>query len=565
MFHSGRVPAPPEERFLISPSTGVTIVTKFSLAVAAALLIGGTNVGTFVAPALGEEPPKLVVNEIGAWPTWCGNPSRNSVSQEKTLIEGFEEWNGAKDPGQRRRNVQWIAPLNTKAKADTQVWGSPVVAGGRVYLTGALDGSGSFDVSTTDVLWCFKESDGSLLWRFRSRYIKNLYNRSFGVSATPTVEDDRVYLVNQLGDVLCLDVNGLANGNQGPYQEEGALLTTGRELVKKVIDDQGKTQVEITAGTPQDLDAADGDVLWRFDMYREVNCRPYNCLTSGILIHGDLLFLGTCSTSMDRGLKWSPIMIALDKKTGKLVAMNETGVQGPGYHGANATPSYGVVNGKGLVFYADGRGMCYAFDPDPQPGQDGRPGTLKMVWRFDCLKPPIPQKWPDFEIIATPVFHKSRIYVSLGCDPKYPAKTGVGQPAIEGRLVCIDATKQGDISETGLVWKLDEFSVSCSTIAISDGLLFTADMHGIVYCLEAETGKVLWRHEAGIGIWGSPLVADGKVYLGTNGKGLLIFAAAREKRIIHDSGRLGVVSLPAAANGVLYIASHHALFALKRD
>jgi hypothetical protein len=254
-------------------------------------------------------------------------------------------------------------------------------------------------------------------------------------------------------------------------------------------------------------------------------------------------------------------MIALDKKTGRLAAMNEAGVPGPGYHGANATPSYGVVNGKGLVFYADGRGVCYAFDPNPQPGQDGSPGTLKMVWRCDCVKPPITNangKPERFEILASPVFHENRVYISLGKDPGMSSKE-------KGRLVCIDATRQGDISETGLVWKFDDLHASCTTVAISDGFLFAADMLGRVYCLEAATGKLLWRHEVGKPVWGSPLVADGKVYLGTRGKGLLILAAAREKRIVHDAGKLVVDVLPAAANGVLYIASHHALFALKRE
>jgi outer membrane protein assembly factor BamB len=186
-----------------------------------------------------------------------------------------------------------------------------------------------------------------------------------------------------------------------------------------------------------------------------------------------------------------------------------------------------------------------------------------MVWRCDCTKPPILNnqgRAETFEILSSPVFHDGRVYVTLGKDPGMSSKE-------KGRLVCMDATMEGDITEKGVIWKFDEIHASCSTATISDGLLYVADMLGKVYCLEAASGKVVWRHEwpARTAIWGSPLVADGKVYLGSRGKGLLVFAASREKRVIHDGGKLFVDVVPAVAGGVMYVAAHHALFAIGRE
>jgi hypothetical protein len=377
------------------------------------------------------------------------------------------------------------------------------------------------------------------------------------------VDGDRVYVVNHLGDVLCLDVHGMANGNQGPFLDERSLLTKGRELLKTEVDAQGKTVLHLSEGVAEEPQPDDGDVIWRCDLIREVNCRPYNCLSGGILVLGDLLLLGSCSAHRPREVSWSPIFIAINRKTGVIEAVNESSIPSPGYHGANATPSLGVVGGRTLVFYGDGRGTCYAFDSKPEPGKDGKLGAIKTVWTCDCLNPPIldskGRRMGGFEIIATPVFHKGRVFVSLGTDPGMSNKT-------KGRLVCMDARGTGDITASGMVWRFDDIKASCTTVAINDNRLYCADMLGNVYCLDEATGKPLWQHTVnGKTIWSSPLVADGKVYLGFRGKGLMIFADAPEKRIIQEGGKLFLHTSPAVAGGTIYVAAHHAVFALRPD
>ena len=127
------------------------------------------------------------------------------------------------------------------------------------------------------------------------------------------------------------------------------------------------------------------------------------------------------------------------------------------------------------------------------------------------------------EIIATPVFYKNRVYVAIGQDPMH----GRGH----GMLNCIDATKTGDISKAGKIWTFDKLDRSLSTVSIADGLLYIADLPGRLYCLDAETGECYWIHDTKQQVWGSTLVADGKVYLGTR-KALWVFAAGKEERVL---------------------------------
>jgi len=133
-------------------------------------------------------------------------------------------------------------------------------------------------------------------------------------------------------------------------------------------------------------------------------------------------------------------------------------------------------------------------------------------------------------------------------------------------LNCIDATKTGDITKTGKVWSYDKIGRAISTVSITaDGLLFIAEYAGKIHCLDAETGKVYWVHDAQAHIWGSTLVADGKVYVGTEDGTFFVFAASKEKKKISEAN-FGepIYSSPIAANGVLYVETPTHLYAIMK-
>ncbi len=81
-----------------------------------------------------------------------------------------------------------------------------------------------------------------------------------------------------------------------------------------------------------------------------------------------------------------------------------------------------------------------------------------------------------------------------------------------------------------------------------DGLLFVGDFSGFVHCLDAETGKVYWVHDLKAHMWGSTLVADGKVYCGDEDGDLFVFAASKEKKILSETN-LGGADLFHAGRG----------------
>ena len=208
--------------------------------------------------------------------------------------------------------------------------------------------------------------------------------------------------------------------------------------------------------------------------------------------------------------------------------------------------------------------FCYAFDPTPvKEGDDS--AYLRRSGGTTATRPNAQERLSNTgaegpsEINATPVFWKNRVYVAVGQDPEHGEGVGI--------INCIDATKTGDITKTGKIWSYDKIHRSLSTVSITpEGLLFVGDFSGFLHCLDAETGQLYWTHDLKAHIWGSTLVADGKVYIGDEDGDLEVFAASKEKKLISVTN-LGapVYSTPVAANGVLYVSSNTHLFAFASD
>jgi outer membrane protein assembly factor BamB len=383
-----------------------------------------------------------------------------------------------------------------------------------------------------------------------------------GLLSAPTVEGDRIYIVTSRCEVVCLDVNGFANGNDGPFKDEG----------QYVLGPVGPGRPSTEVGPK------DGDIIWKYDMMDELGVFPHNASNCSVIIVDDIVYACTSNgqdwTHSNIPSPLSPSFIALNKKTGEFLGEDEAGISKRIYHGQWSSPSAGVVNGKKLVFFGGGDGWCYAFDTKPVKGADT--SFLKTVWKFDCNPPEYkvkdgkPIKYPaaegPSEINATPVFYKNRVYVATGQDPEH----GEGV----GHLVCIDATKTGDITKTGMIWSFKGIHRTISTVSIdpATGLLFIADFSGFVYCLDAETGKHYWTHDMKAHIWGSTMVADGKVYIGDEDGDFVTLAATKEKKVLskvmidgreQDGPNLGtpVYSTPTIANGVVYVASNTHLYA----
>jgi outer membrane protein assembly factor BamB len=70
-------------------------------------------------------------------------------------------------------------------------------------------------------------------------------------------------------------------------------------------------------------------------------------------------------------------------------------------------------------------------------------------------------------------------------------------------------------------------------------------------------------HDVFAAIWGSPFVADGKVYLGDEDGDVVVLRAGKKKEVLNEVNMgSSVYTTPVAKDGVLYITSRSTLFAI---
>src|SRR4051812_32320538 len=268
----------------------------------AALLASAAGLAGLVAPARAAD-----------WPTWGGTPSRNMVSAETRLPTRLTY---ATPPNQNEpphpttaTNLKWFVPLGT------ETYGNPTVGGGRVFV-GTNNGKPRDPKYKDDygILMCLDEKDGHLHWQLAVPKLaggKEVDNPNSGICSSPAVDGDRVYTVTNRGEVICLDVNGQADGNAGPATDE-AQYTAG------------------PASEPIPQGPTDADIVWRFDMRHDLGVVPRHMTSSSVLIVGDRLFVNT-SNGVDWTGKHVPApsataLICLDKKMGRLLGVEQSGI-----------------------------------------------------------------------------------------------------------------------------------------------------------------------------------------------------------------------------------------------
>ena len=476
-------------------------------AAAGLALAGGLILAASTAGVRGDGAPMAGATD---WPMWGGTPSRNMVSAATGLPDKWDV--------KAKTNVKWVADLGS------QTYGNATVAGGKIFVgTNNELLRDKKQIGDRGVLMAFKQDTGEFLWQITHEKVAagRVNDWPFqGIASSPLVEGEKIYYVSNRGEVMCLDTEGFRDGgqNDGPVTDE-----------------------KLTAET-------DADVLWKFDMMEEVGAFPHNLSNSSPVVHGNLIYVMTSNGQDESHVNIpspkAPAIIALDKNTGKLV-WEDNSVFDKILHGQWSSPSVGTIGGQVQVVNAQGDGWIRGYEAT----------TGKKLWEFDTN--PKDSVWPKTrnEVISTPVVVGDVVYISNGQDPEH----GEGV----GHAYAIDATKRGDITTSGRLWHYDKIRRSVSTPAIHDGLIYWPDFSGFLHCLDQKTGQAYWTHDMFAAIWGSPMVADGKVYLGDEDGDVAVLQPGKTLKVLAESNMgSSVYSSPVAVNGTLFISSRNQLFAL---
>ena len=443
------------------------------------------------------------------WPMWGGTADRNMLSSMKGLPTTWDV--------KTKKNVRWVAELGS------QTYGNPVVSNG-VVLVGTNNEAMKDPAVKGDkgIVMAFRESNGELLWQ--AVHDKLAAGRANdwpyqGVCSSPLVENGIAYYVSNRGELMAVDLDGFRD-------------KTNDGLVK---DEKQQRETDV-------------DVIWRYDMMEELGVLQHNMANSSPVVFENLIYVSTSNGQDESHVNVpspkAPAIIAVDKTTGKLV-WEDNSVGEKVLHGQWSSPAVARIGDVMQVVIGQGDGWVRSFEAK----------TGKKLWEFDLN--PKDSVWPKTrnEVISTPIILDNVVYIANGQDPEH----GEGV----GHLYAIDATKRGDITKTGQLWHYGDIRRSISTGALYNGILFYSDFSGFLHAIDAKTGKQFWKHDMFAAIWGSPMVIDGKVYLGDEDGDVAILAADRTMKLIAENNMgSSVYSTAVPANGSIYLVNRNELFAL---
>lgn len=200
-----------------------------------------------------------------------------------------------------------------------------------------------------------------------------------------------------------------------------------------------------------------------------------------------------------------------------------------------------VIAGEGetAVFVTHGADATVAYDL----------GTGEERWRVAGMNP-TGSYHPTLRFVASPAVGDGLVVVPT---------------AKKGAVIAVRLGGSGDLTGTDQqAWRLSRGTPDVPSPIVDEGLVYLCGENGNLTCLEAATGKQIYRQRTvGDRHRASPLLADGKLYLTSRGGVVTVVRAGREFEILaqNDMGE-PISSSPIAADGVLYLRTFSALYAI---
>jgi outer membrane protein assembly factor BamB len=281
------------------------------------------------------------------------------------------------------------------------------------------------------------------------------------------------------------------------------------------------------------LDTKTANVIWSRE---DLRCRHYRGPSSSPILFHDLLILTLDGVDLQ-------YLVALDKVTGKTVWKTDRSVEWndanvPGQMArdgdlrkAHSTPLVVNLNGKPQLLSA-GAKACYGYDP-----VDG-----KELWKVQY-----PAAW---SAAPRPVYdHGLGFFV-----------TGHGQT----ELIAVRLDGRGDVTDSHITWKVDSMVPKTASPIVVAGLLYMISDDGLLSCLEASSGKQVWRLRIGGTYAASPIYADdGLYFFSQQGKTTVLKPGRLFEPLATNSLANGFMASPAVSGQSLFLRTKTDLYRIE--
>jgi outer membrane protein assembly factor BamB len=296
----------------------------------------------------------------------------------------------------------------------------------------------------------------------------------------------------------------------------------------------------------------DGTQIWERSLIEE-----YGAVTThggravSPVVDGDRIIVSTLISAWGTLGRGGNRYFAFDKKTGQTVWISSP--QARHWDTNYSTPIIATVGGVRLAIVGGTDGVFHAL----------KAGTGEPVWKFDVSKRAI-----------------NNSVVMVGTDVIVTHSEENFDTNEMGLLARFDATLKGEIKKEQAKWFRHGVQIGFPTPVADEanGMLYAVDNGAILFGIDLQTGNTLWTKKLGTMQKGAPVLADGKLYIGTeNGRVHILKPSKAGVEVLDDDalpisiqegtggaepGPEPIVASPAIANGRVYIASMDALYAI---
>ncbi|MBM3882516.1 MAG: hypothetical protein FJ387_22795 [Verrucomicrobia bacterium] len=443
---------------------------------------------------------------------------------------------------------------------------SPILWGGRVFLTG-LEG-------TRLVTLAIDAASGGLLWQQSAPAVEleRVHTANSVAASTPCVDADSLYVYFGSFGLLCYDHQGRERW-QRPLPTPASLYGTAtspvihqNRLILVLDDEANLAESRLSRSRVVALDCATGATVWETP-------RPYQrsaWSTPMIWPHdqgADLVVLGN----------------------GRLYGYDPATGQERWYvNGFAREPIAVPVAGDGHLYVSvsmqGGRGDAQ-LDPEPfwtamlqfDRDGDGRIGRDEITQHFTLpFRPELPLGHPGFgmPLPAEPDRRQARQLELFAWRDKnrdgfwtreeFTADMTVGQ----GRpnLMAIEPGGRGDITESHVRWNQRTGIPEIPSPIFHAGRLYLVRDGGILSCVRAATGEVIYRERLGATgqYQASPVIANGHLYLLSASGQITVVRCGDQFTMVHQADLQAPVSAtPALDRQTLYVRTDHTLMAFR--
>src|SRR6186713_3241719 len=348
-----------------------------------------------------------------------------------------------------------------------------------------------------------------------------LWRVPFGGRSAPIVMGNRVYVQNPSGRGPTLQERVMAlDADTGKVVWEYKFNIFQSDVpahrigwASPAADPETGNIYALSGGAEVIALSKDGKLLWSRSFGEEwAAFTTHGGRTMSPLVDGDLVIVSAAISSWGTAANRSHRLVALDKRTGDIVYVSNPG--GRPYDTAYASPLITTINGLRLLIVGLGDGAVHAIKP--QTGQ--------KVWSFVAAK----------RAVNTGVVVKGNtVIVSHGDE-------NLDVPDL-GMIAALDGSQTGDIKTTK--WAVKGVEMAFSSPLLDGERVYQIDNGSHMRAYDISTGKELWELPLGSSQKAPPVLADGKIYVGTDSGEFFIVRPGATKGEI-----LSKVEMPLSKN-----------------